>query len=71
MQADIGGFGAASKFAWHVLADGRHGHGQDENKTLGIGYRVISGDYETGSGTNRFKYDVITQGLVIGAAFHF
>jgi hypothetical protein len=39
--------------------------------TLGIGYRVLSGDYSTGSQTNLFKYDVITQAFVLGAAVHF
>lgn len=69
MQADIGGFGAGSKFAWQVWPT----VGVDVGKrtTLGIGYRVLSGDYETGSQANLFKYDVITQAFIVGAAFHF
>jgi hypothetical protein len=69
MQADVGGFGAGSKFAWHVWPV----VGMDVGKrtTLAVGYRVLSGDYSTGSQTNLFKYDVITQAFVLGAAFHF
>ena len=69
MQGDIGGFGAGSDFAWHLFPI----VGVDVGKraTLGIGYRVLSGDYETGSQNNLFRYDVITQAFVLGAAFHF
>ena len=38
---------------------------------LGIGYRVLSENYKTGEGSQLFKYDVVTQGLVLGATFHF
>jgi hypothetical protein len=69
MQGDIGGFGAGSDFAWHLFPV----VGVDVGKrtTLGMGYRVLSGDYKTGSQNNLFKYDVITQAFVLGAAFHF
>jgi len=69
MQGDIGGFGAGSKFAWQLFPV----VGADVGKrtTLGIGYRVLGADYHTGTGTNLFKYDVITQAFVLGAAFHF
>lgn len=69
MQADIGGFGAGSKFAWHLFPV----VGMDVGKrtTLGIGYRVLSEDYSSGTQTALFKSDVILQALVIGAAFHF
>jgi hypothetical protein len=69
MQADIGGFGAGSDFAWHLFPV----IGVDVGKraTLGVGYRVIGMDYTTGSGNQLFKYDVITQSFVLGAAFSF
>jgi len=69
MQGDIGGFGAGSKFAWHLFP--LIGADVGKRTTLGIGYRVLSADYETGSQENLFRYDVITQAFVIGAAFHF
>jgi hypothetical protein len=69
MQGDIGGFGAGSDFSWHLFPV----VGVDVGKrtTLGIGYRVLGLDYKTGSEMNLFKYDVITQAFVLGAAFHF
>jgi len=69
MEGDIGGFGAGSKFAWQLFPT----VGVDVGKraTLKAGYRVLSMNYETGSGTSLFKYDVVTQAFVLGAAFHF
>jgi hypothetical protein len=69
MQADIGGFGAGSDFAWQLFPV----IGVDVGKraTLVVGYRVLSGDYTTGSGNQQFKYDIITQAFVLGAAFSF
>ncbi len=69
MEGDIGGFGAGSKFAWHLFPV----VGMDVGKraTFGLGYRVLGADYTTGDGNQRFKYDVITQAFVMGAAFHF
>ncbi len=69
LEGDIGGFGAASKFAWELYPV----VGVDVHKrvSLDLGYRVLGMDYDTGSGANYFKYDVITQGIVLGASFHF
>ena len=69
LQGDVGGFGAGSDFAWHLYP----AVGVDVGKraTLGIGYRVLGSDYKTGSQSSLFKYDVITQAFVLGAAFHF
>ena len=69
IEGDIGGFGAGSDFAWHLFPV----VGVDVGKraTLGIGYRVLSENYKAGEGNQMFKYDVVTQAFVIGAAFHF
>jgi hypothetical protein len=69
MEGDIGGFGAGSKFAWHLFPV----VGMDVGKraTLGVGYRVLGADYTTGDGNQQFKYDVITQAFVMGTVFHF
>lgn len=69
MQADIGGFGAGSKFAWHLFP--MVGVEVGKRATLGMGYRVLGADYETGSQSTLFKYNVITQAFVLGAAFHY
>jgi hypothetical protein len=36
--------------------------------TLAAGYRVLDIDYDHGSGTDRFVYDVLTHGPVLGIA---
>jgi hypothetical protein len=69
MQGDIGGFGAGSDFAWHLFP--MVGVDAGKRTTLGVGYRVLGADYKTGSQNTLFKYDVITQAFVLGAAFHF
>jgi hypothetical protein len=69
VEGDIGGFGAGSDFAWQlfpVLGADVH-----EHVTIGVGYRVLGLDYEAGKDQNKFKYDVITQAIVAGVAFHF
>jgi len=68
-QGDVGGFGAGSDFAWHLYPS--VGVDVGKRSTLGIGYRVLGSNYQTGSQTSLFKYDVITQAFVLGAAFHF
>jgi hypothetical protein len=68
MEGDIGGFGAGSKFAWELFPV----IGADFGKhiTFKGGYRVLGMDYQHGTGQNLFEYDVVTQGIVLGAAFH-
>jgi hypothetical protein len=69
MEGDIGGFGAGSDFAWQLFPV--VGIDVSKHATLGIGYRVLSEDYQTGSGNQMFKYDVVTQGPVLGMSFNF
>ncbi len=68
-EGDIGGFGAGSDFAWNLFPT----IGVDVTKkaSVRVGYRVLSEDYDTGSGSQYFKYDVITQAIVLGVSFHF
>ena len=69
LEGDIGGFGAGSDFAWQLWP--MIGVDVGKRATLGVGYRVLSMDYVTGSGDQQFKYDVVTQGIVLGMAFKF
>jgi hypothetical protein len=69
LVADIGGFGAASKFAWQVFPT--IGINVGKKARIGFGYRALGMDYETGSGDTLFRYDVITSGPMIGMAFNF
>ena len=68
LRGDIGGFGIGSQFTWHVLATyqgylGSHG-GIDFDGYLG--YKALSVDYDQGVGVNRYEFDVIQHGPVVG-----
>jgi hypothetical protein len=69
VRGDIGGFGAASDLTWQAFP---YVNWQFAKwGALQLGYRWIYADYETGSGPNRFKYDVLTQGPQLGLTFSF
>lgn len=66
---DIGGFGVGSDLTWQAYPYlswrfAKWGSAQ-------LGYRWLGTDYQTGSGTSEFKYDVIVQGPQIGLTVHF
>ncbi len=66
---DVGGFGVGSDFTWQAYPYlnwhfARWGSAQ-------LGYRWLGTDYETGSGANLFRYDVIVQGPQLGVTIHF
>lgn len=65
---DVGGFGAGSDVTWQAYPYlnwrfSRRGSVQ-------LGYRWLGTDYETGSGVNKFRYDVVVQGPQIGLTLH-
>jgi hypothetical protein len=68
-RGEIGGFGIGSDFAWQMQAVA----GYQFSKLFSVsgGYRIISLDYESGSGLNHFKYDVNTFGPTIKFGFQF
>ena len=67
-RADIGGFGVGSEFSWNSVAVASRRLG---NLSVLGGLRVWSVDYKTGSGPDRFEYNVISWGPAIGMTFHF
>ncbi|ULQ54069.1 hypothetical protein [Flavihumibacter fluvii] len=69
VRGEIGGFGIGSDFAWQIQAYA----GYRFSKLFQVtgGYRVISLDYNKGSGDNRFMYDVDTYGPVLRFGFNF
>lgn len=69
LRGDIGGFGVGSDFAWQALATVRW----RATPTIHVigGYRYIDMDYEDGSGTSLFKYDMAMSGPGLGVAFTF
>ena len=68
-QADIGGFGAASDVAWNLAA--HIGYRLTPRLTLLGGYRILDIDYEDGTGSDAFVFDVTTSGLQIGLGMTF
>lgn len=70
-RGDVGGFGlhGSSDCAWQVTAAGSYG--LTDHCFLELGYRVLATDYEEGSGSSRFVYDVTMHGpyLAVGLGF--
>jgi hypothetical protein len=69
VTGDIGGFNVGSDFTWQAFPyfDWRFAKWGSAQ----AGYRFLSTDYETGSGLNRFKYDILSQGPQLGLTLHF
>jgi len=68
-RGDVGGFGIGSELTWQAfpyLTWRFAGWGSAQG-----GYRWVDNDYESGSGSDEFVYDVMTQGPQLGLAFHF
>lgn len=69
LRADVGGFGIGSKFAWQIQADAGYKFSKLFQAT--VGYRYIDVDYESGSGSDRFLYNIATFGPTVRFAFNF
>jgi hypothetical protein len=67
VRADIGMGG--STFAWFGNAE--VGYRFSKLFSLSFNYRIISIDYERGSGSNYFKYDTFNHGFGLAAVFTF
>jgi len=69
LYGDIGGFGVGSDFAWQGLVTFRW---QLTERTGALAaYRYMDVDYESGSGSGRFKYDMAFSGPALGIVFTF
>jgi hypothetical protein len=66
---DLGGFGVGSNFTW--MLQGRLNWQASKAFRLGIGYRWLDQDYESGSGSDHFKWNVLTQGPIVAAGVKF
>ena len=62
-RGDIGGFGVGCDFTWNVTA---MVHFQAwKYADIVVGYRVLDQDYEDGTGSSRFKYDMNLAGPLL------
>lgn len=68
-KGEVGGFGLGSDLLWQVRPV--VGYRFSRLFEFSLAYRAISVDYESGSGTDRFVYDVVTFGPEIGFIFKF
>jgi hypothetical protein len=69
VYTEIGGFGLGSDFTWQVFPTvGIH---LTRSASLELGYRWLDLDYASGEGGSAFRYDVLTQGPVVGFGFRF
>ncbi len=64
LRGDVGVFGVGSDFTWQAVAmvDWQPW----KHASIDVGLRALAVDYETGSGSDRFKYDGTTWGPVLG-----
>ena len=69
IRGDVGGFGVGSDFAWQIHPT--VGYRISTLVEAVAGYRFLGMDYESGEGSERFRYDVTTFGPELGVAFHF
>ncbi len=72
-RADVGGFDAGSQFSWNVLGAYSFTFAVRNGVTYSglLGYRALSVDYEQGSGVNRYEFDVVQHGPVLGLTIGF
>jgi hypothetical protein len=69
LYTEVGGFGAGSDFTWQVFPT--FSLRLTERASLEFGYRWLDVDYATGEGNEEFRYDMLTQGPVVGFGFGF
>jgi len=73
LRADIGGFGAGSEFSWNAFAAYSWTVAVCEGVTYSgvLGYRALDVDYEQGAGLNKYEYDVLMHGPLVGLTVEF
>jgi hypothetical protein len=69
LRGDIGGFGVGCDFTWQATA--RVNWQVSHAFRLGLGYRWLDQDYESGSGGDTFTWNVLTQGPLLAAGVTF
>ena len=73
VRGDVGGFGAGSQFSWNALAAYSWDFAVRNGVTYSgvLGYRALYVDYEQGSSRNKYAYDVLTHGPILGISIGF
>ena len=73
LRGDVGGFDVGSEFSWQMIATYDFQLCVTDRYAIDgyLGYRALSVDYSEGSGANRYEYDAVQHGPVIGATVRF
>jgi hypothetical protein len=73
VRGDVGGFGAGSDFSWQAMAQYNFEMCRSDRYTIDayLGYRALDVDYSEGSGNQRYEYDVLQHGPVMGMTMKF
>lgn len=73
LMADIGGFGVGSQFSWEVFGGYSHSWslGRACELALALGYRILSVNYEQGSGASQQGLDLTLHGPLAGLSLRF
>jgi hypothetical protein len=72
LRGDLGGFGLGSTFTWNLVGMLGYDFAMGSvDSTVLLGMRALSQDFADGSGSNRFKWDVIQYGPLVALAFRF
>ena len=71
-RGDFGGFGAGSDFTWKLSGlFGYNFHIGSLPSTFVFGYAALYQDFETGSGPDKFAWDITQHGPLLGLTLHF
>jgi hypothetical protein len=73
LRGDIGGFGVGSEFSWQAIGGYGFEFGSYQGITFSgvIGYRALSVDYVQGEGRQRYEFDMLQHGPVLGVSARF
>jgi hypothetical protein len=69
LRGDVGGFDVGSQLSWNLA--GYVGYNISRVVSLWAGYRALYVNYESGSGFDKFVFNVTMYGPVIGMGFRF
>ena len=73
LRGDIGGFGVGSDFSWQAIGAYGFEFGTYNGITFSgvIGYRALYVDYVQGEGRQRYEYDMLQHGPILGISARF
>ncbi len=69
LRGDVGGFDVGSRISWNGQV--ALGYYISRVVSVWLGYRALYVDYQSGSGLNKFAYDMTMHGPQIGVGFRF